>query len=435
MPIDLPEYNDIVKRIRADIQRLLPNFDPTIFASHVRAIADSNAGRHYDNILLIGQLEKELFPTSNSNRDSLEIWAIYEGIVPLVATQSTGNVVFNGVISSTILAGQKFSTENNQIYTSDSEMTVSQDIISVFSIVRNGNTATVITSDNHNFASNIDVVIIGATEIEYNGTKTITILNLTTFSYTISGSPTTPATGIITVSCDCVSVLLLSDAFGNIQNLDSGAKLTSLSIITGVNSDGFVDFNGMIGGFDAETSASLFNRVAQSRANPVANYNVAVIEKASLSIQGVTRVKVKRITPFIGAVTILFVRDNDDNLIPSASEVAEVRAEIIKLLPATSEEDDVIVTAPTPVETDYVFSSILPNTETMKTAINENIKAFYEDIVTFEQTIQEDKYRAAITGTIDPETGNSLASFTLTSPISDIFIGTDEIGVFGDTLF
>ena len=40
--------------------------------------------------------------------------------------------------------------------------------------------------------------------------------------------------------------------------------------------------------------------------------------------------KVKRVTPLVGQVTILFVRDDDDNIIPSGSEVTTVKDAILE---------------------------------------------------------------------------------------------------------
>ncbi len=435
MALILPSYDEVTKRIRADIQRFLPNLDPTIFGSLIRAIADSNAGRHFDNVLSIDQLVKELFPTDQTTRDSLDIWAGYEGIVPFVSTQSVGNAVFLGTPGSIINAGDEFNAENGNTYTVDDNVTISTISISIFSLTRSGTTVTRTTSTAHNLASNLIPTISGAVETDYNGLQLITVLTATTFSYEITGTPTTPATGTILLTYDGVLTALTSVGFGSDQNLDSGAKLTATATISGVDSEGFTDVNGMIGGQDNETSAEILIRIIQSSSNPVANFNEADIEKVALSVQGVTRVKVKRITPVVGAVTILFVRDNDNNIIPSGAEVLEVKNAILENLPATSEEDDVIVTAPTPVETDYTFSSISPSTETMKDAIIANLKAFYEDEVTFETNIQEDKYRAAITNTIDPETGNILLLFTLSSPTADIPITTDEIGTLGTVTF
>lgn len=70
--------------------------------------------------------------------------------------------------------------------------------VSVSSITRSGTTATVTTSAAHPFATGDSVLIAGAAQADYNGTKTVTVTDSTHFTYTVSGSPTTPATGTIT---------------------------------------------------------------------------------------------------------------------------------------------------------------------------------------------------------------------------------------------
>lgn len=69
---------------------------------------------------------------------------------------------------------------------------------SVSSITRAGTTATVTTAAAHGLATNDTVNIAGATQTEYNGNFPITVTGATTFTYTVSGTPATPATGTIT---------------------------------------------------------------------------------------------------------------------------------------------------------------------------------------------------------------------------------------------
>lgn len=432
--LNLRSLDEITKSIRADVSALLTALDPTIFGSFIRAITDSNAGRHFDNNQLIGQLEKEVFPQT-SEGEALERWAQYEGITRFTATASSGPATMTGLIGNIIPAGTQLRAETGNLYTTDADAIIATIITSITSLNRSGSTVTAITSSAHGLATNVDVLIAGAVETDYNGTFTITVIDATTFTYEIIATPTTPATGTITVSCDCATVNIESDGAGTEQNLDSGALLTLTTPIPGVDSVAYAQSTGIIGAQDEESDEALLVRTLQSRANPVSNFNVAAIEKQALSIQGVTRVLVKRITPYIGAVTVLFVRDDDDNIIPSAAEVLEVKNAIIEILQASSAEGDVFVTAPTPVSTDYTFTSIAPDTPTMRTAIEENIKAFYEDEATFETDITEDKYRSAIIDTIDPSTGDTLTSFVLLSPSGDITVTTDEIGIPGDITF
>ena len=66
----------------------------------------------------------------------------------------------------------------------------------VTTITRASATATV-TATAHSFTTGDQVNIRGADQAEYNGDFTVTVTNADTFTYTVSGSPATPATGTI----------------------------------------------------------------------------------------------------------------------------------------------------------------------------------------------------------------------------------------------
>lgn len=63
------------------------------------------------------------------------------------------------------------------------------------SITRNLTTATVTFASNHNYSTGQVVTISGCIEPQYNGPYAITVINSTQFTYTVTGNPTTPATG------------------------------------------------------------------------------------------------------------------------------------------------------------------------------------------------------------------------------------------------
>ena len=70
----------------------------------------------------------------------------------------------------------------------------------VTSITRSGSTATV-TQINHGYATGYLVYITGANETEYNVEgASITVLDADTYTYTVAGTPATPATGTIKAS-------------------------------------------------------------------------------------------------------------------------------------------------------------------------------------------------------------------------------------------
>ncbi len=70
---------------------------------------------------------------------------------------------------------------------------------SVSAIVRSGTTATV-TSPGHGFAEGDRVRISGAAQTEYNGDFIISNVTADTFTYTVAGAPSSPATGAIGVT-------------------------------------------------------------------------------------------------------------------------------------------------------------------------------------------------------------------------------------------
>ncbi len=142
------------------------------------------------------------------------------------------------------------------------------------------------------------------------------------------------------------------------------------------------------------------------------------------------------VTVAIGQVRVFFMRDNDINPIPSGSEVATVKTKIEEILPANTDEDnDLFVLAPVAVVTDFTFSSLTPNTSTMQTAVENNLKAFYAENTSVGVNIDEDAYRSAIFNTVDTETGDVVITFALSTPTADIVIGSDEIGLLGNVVF
>jgi len=67
----------------------------------------------------------------------------------------------------------------------------------ITSVTRSSTTATVITPVKHGLDDGQKVILSGASPAGYNGEKTISVTDDTTFTFTISGSPSTPASGTI----------------------------------------------------------------------------------------------------------------------------------------------------------------------------------------------------------------------------------------------
>lgn len=69
--------------------------------------------------------------------------------------------------------------------------------VDITSITRSSSTATVTTTASHSLTTGHYVFIIGATQSEYNGIHQVTVTGASTFTFTVTGTPATPATGTI----------------------------------------------------------------------------------------------------------------------------------------------------------------------------------------------------------------------------------------------
>lgn len=84
-------------------------------------------------------------------------------------------------------------------------------------ITRNGSTATAVLLG-HGRSTGQSVVITGADQSEYNGVKVVTATGPDTFTFAVSGSPASPATGTISVSQAKVTDLVALAGVDRISN-------------------------------------------------------------------------------------------------------------------------------------------------------------------------------------------------------------------------
>ena len=134
-------------------------------------------------------------------------------------------------------------------------------------------------------------------------------------------------------------------------------------------------------------------------------------------------------TTFIppGILRVLFIRGNDEDMIPSGSEVAEVRAAIDEIRPANTDDQDLLVQPPIPTDTDFTFTELVPNSQTMHDAIEANLDAYSRDEAVAGINITEEQYISIIQETIDPVTGEQVETFELSLPTGDISVSPQGI--------
>ena len=429
-PDDVREISD---RIKADVQNALPESNPFLKNSYLAALIYGYAGQVADFYAQLSRVLDEMF-MDTAEGVYLERWGTYVGITRKPASQSEGQVTFTGTVSSTIPNGTLLQSSNGNQYETQAETNIVSHILSV-SITRAGNVATVTTISDHNWASGVSVTIAGAAQSEYNGTFVITVTEVDEFQYTVSGAPATPATGTITATASTAFAGVKSLDFGTVVNAEGGSILKITNPIAGVNTNSIVQYEGLQGGTDIETDEDLRTRILFRYQNPVANFNVAAIVTKATEVPGVTRVSVFEVTPALGEVTIYFVRDNDVYIIPTSSEIQDVKDKILEIKPANTSASQVYVLAPTPMNVDFQFASLTPNTLTMQTAVINNLTQFFRESTEIGVDVSEVAYNSAIYSTVDTETGDSVTAFTLTAPIGNISVGTGELAILGTVTF
>jgi uncharacterized phage protein gp47/JayE len=435
MTINIPENSEeVIQRSKTDVRLNWAGSNPFLKNSAIAAITISFSNRVYDFYLQMKEVVKQSFPDTATDI-YLERWANIFGRPILAATKSSGKIVVTGVPLTTISEGTFFSTSNGTAFSSTSSVDVLENNISISSIVRSGNIATVTTFLDHGLVSSVEVEISGAVESSYNSVFNPTVTGSKTFTYPVQGVPASPASGSnLSAKFNSVEVPVKSEDFSDSKNgieinLDSETELSFQSPIINVDREAYVGQGKIFGGLDRESDSALRIRLLERIQNPVSNFNSSAIISKAKEINGVTRVWVEEVTPLVGQVTIYFMRDLDSNAIPSTAEVLQLKNKILEIKPANTIDEDVIVSAPQEVLNSFIFSQLTPDNSIMREALKNNLKQFFDEETNVGQSITEEKYISAIQNTIDTE-GNGIDTFSLSSPIGDISVSSGEIATF-----
>lgn len=435
MSLEYPENRtEISDKMQVDVKNQLPSSDPFLRANLIFTLLIAYSDVVFDLYTTIQNLQNELFPDTATGIFA-DRWAGFKGITNNAASQAEGPISLTGTATTVVVANTLLQTSAGDQYETVSDTTISAQSITV-TLARNGSTVTATALTTHHLATALSVTISGANETDYNGTYTIVVTSLTEFTYTITTTPTTPATGTILAGITFASVETKSIDFGSDTNLDGGTPLTFVVPLAGVDSTAYAQYEGIKGGTDEEDNIDFVERYSEAYRDPIAQFNEAQVIATAKEVAGVTRVFVDQATPQAGQVTVYFMRDNDTNTIPTSAEVLEVEEKLLAIKPVEMEDVDVIVSAPTPVDTPFTFISLSPNTTTMQNSITESLELFFKENTEVGVNIAEDAYRSAIYQTIDIDTGQRVESFSLSAPPSgDVAIAAGEIGILGAVQF
>ena len=315
---NLPQSADeLVQRSKTDVQRELDKVDnpnrANVFlgASWLSAIPTANANRVFDYFLQLQEAIRLNMPDTATEEFADRWGAIYIG-ARTAATGSSGNVIATGTASNTIGLTASYQSTDGITYAVTAASTLTAKSVSVTSITRAGTIALVTTASDHELASNVTVTIVGADQTQYNGAQTIQVTAANQFTYSVSGSPTTPATGTITadfttavVPVEAVPPTNPDDPFGAATNQTLDAPLTLLVAIAGVDNIANVDFGELAGGTDEESDPAFKTRYLDKIQDPIAHFAENDIDQQiRAEVPGVTRTFIQKSGTQIGTVSV-----------------------------------------------------------------------------------------------------------------------------------
>lgn len=189
-----PNQCELQENVYSTLARGARKRPPTVHVAKLSATASSSAFIHWINRDAAERYEVRI------RNGAIEVYNILTGAAQTVNTPS-------GVA---YLTSSDPSTDFAAVTVADFTFIVNRSIkaamlpdrfgktiaaVAVSSITRAGQTATVTTGAVHNLTTGDWVRISGAVQTEYNGWFQVTVTGGTTFTYAVTGSPATPATG------------------------------------------------------------------------------------------------------------------------------------------------------------------------------------------------------------------------------------------------
>lgn len=209
---------------------------------------------------------------------------------------------------------------------------------------------------------------------------------------------------------------------GSAGNSVASTIISLESPITGIQSSGAVDSNGLSGGADLETDPEYRIRLLARRQQPPMGGAASDYVAWAKLVTGVTRVWVYPLQLGLGTVEVIFVcDDNATSIIPTSGVVAAVQAQINARCPVT---DQVTVIAPTASPQNFTIH-LNPNTLIVQTAV----QAELADLFTREAVPGGTLFLSHINEAIEIATG--VNDHVLITPNANIVSSFGQIATLG----
>jgi uncharacterized phage protein gp47/JayE len=445
MPIVTKRFSDFFNLIIGKFQKEVPEIDATIKSSLARASSGASAVAGTGLQEGIVDVNRQAF-WQTSDDDFLKLIGGYDNTNIFTAQTATGQCAVEGVITTLIPLGTQLNAQGFTYRTIQDSIV--QDYLGDVSLTFSGGIVTAVTDAQHSLATGLEVTIANAVQSEYNGAYIITVLDNFTFTYEITAGALTSDNGDYTSTYALLDIE--SDETGTEVNLSSGAVL-SISVID-IEDTAYVLNDGIEGGLEEENIEDYRVRVGESHTLTPGIATAPTEIFSAKKVEGNTRVFVFRgqqtpsgipgtsgYVPSLGETVIYILRDNDINIIPTSTKLAETKQQILddNIWTSLVPEENLYLLAPILVEEDFTFSSITPNTATMQNAIRDQLNSFFRDnsevgLPTFTIALSDIE---AFLRQVQDSTGAILQGFALTSPSTDLTAISGEVYALGDVNF
>lgn len=198
--MEFPSFASLFNTFAAKFKELIPSIDPTVRGSWSGSFGKGMASIGYSLVVLAKQVLKQFNPLTATG-DFLGLWASYDDLTLLDPSLSIGRIKVFGDNSTVVVSGTKWAGDiNGLLFSSSAVATIQpQDAadtpVTILSLNRSATTVTAFGNFPHGFTTGDWVKMSGADQSEYNGNFQISVFDKLTFTYTIVGTPVTPATG------------------------------------------------------------------------------------------------------------------------------------------------------------------------------------------------------------------------------------------------
>jgi uncharacterized phage protein gp47/JayE len=226
-----------------------------------------------------------------------------------------------------------------------------------------------------------------------------------------------------TISAGTVDIAVTPVNAGITGDTEADTLLELVSSISGIDTSATVATGGITGGADSESDDSLRERLLDRIKQPPHGGAKFDYIKWAKEVNGVTRAWAYPLAMGAGTVTLTFVLDDEDDIIPDAAKVTEVQNYIDDDVrkPVTA---DVTVFAPTAVPLNLAIS-VTPNNAEVRAAVENSIKDLIRREAEPGGTILISKIREAVS------IAAGEADNTVTTPSADVTHASAEIATFG----